>query len=258
VAPQTSEPPATHVQDLQPPFGGHAEPPKPAASEPQPPPTSAVQPPPRAAAAQQPRDRDNELTDQGQPRESVMEATAEEYQVPEDFANKPGARLLMKICNLFGIDPNPRLPVFVSGKHDPARGRFRELLSWRHYPGDPMAGVPESVTLVTSGGLKLNVNSEGEYDEATEVQLRNAFRAFRTNPKTNEVEPLPLPNDMTLPATAVLGIPASQDHVYQQGYLRSGGRAEADRREQQAIERRRQAFQQSDPKPALTDRRAFR
>lgn len=240
VQPQTSTPPATNPLDVQPPFGGHAMPAQPAPSAPQQPPDAAVRRPPnKTDNAGTPRVREDDADEE----DTVLTATAESYRMPPEFEGKPGAELLLKVCDLFGVDPNPKLPTFVAGKHVPtANTKFRELLNWRFYPGDPDAGMPDKVTIVTAGGRKLTVDSNGEFDSDTETILRHAFRAFKMNPKTNEPEPMALPGDLTLPVEAVLGIVMSDEHVYRRGYLGEGGKREADRRDARVAARKR-AFQ---------------
>jgi hypothetical protein len=78
------------------------------------------------------------------------------------------------------------------------------------------------VAFTTLGGTKVKFYADPDFpmDQDTEDRLRNVFHAWRTNPKTNEVEPLPLPDDLTLSRTAVTGQPAQAGHQFPGGYLR--------------------------------------
>lgn len=156
------------------------------------------------------------------------------YRVPDEFRGKPGLHLLMRACNLLGIDPDPTLPVFNPKRHKPEAGAaFRELMDWRFYRGDRSAGDPDYVTLVTAGGLKITHRDDmaQPWDDETDHRLALAFNAFRINRETKLPERIALPADLTLPANAVLGFSDETRHQYRRGYLREGGRAEADRRE---------------------------
>lgn len=238
IPPQTSIKPPT-AATAQPPFSGHSEA-APAAHQSTHTQDGPAPPKPTAAAPVEPRAR---AEDAPHGSDSVLNVTAGDYEVPEAFAHRPGVDLLMKVCTLFGVDPNPRLPVFVAGKHTPtATTRFRELMNWSYTPGDEYAGVPDKVTIVTAGGRKLTVDGNGEFDSDTDAMLHQAFNAYRVNPTTNEREESPLPYDLTLPQQAVIGIVTSDRHRYRRGYLNEGGRAEADRRERAEVEARRAAF----------------
>jgi hypothetical protein len=153
------------------------------------------------------------------------------YTLPTDFAREDGAALLLNACEVFGVNPDPdTLPP--------------ELKGWKFYKGNRLEGRPDSVVLVTHGGVKLTwfasaqhpdaglLSTQGaQYDAATETRLRAVFRAWRQDPKTKEVQPTALPEDLTLPQQAVTGLSDAQAHVYKDGYLQAGGKKEATRRQ---------------------------
>lgn len=235
IPPQTSLKAPSPIE-MQPPFGGHAVPAQ-ATSETTHDQASAPPPPARARVD----------GDERGPADTVLTVADEDYPLPAAYRGQPGVELLMLVCDLFGVDPNPSLPVFQAGKHvATATTKFRELMSWKFTPGDPMAGVADKVTIVTAGGRKLTVDSNGQFDSDTENVLRQAFQAFRVNPATNEKEPIALPRDLTLPVEAVLGVVMSDRHQYRRGYLREGGKREADRRAQEEQDRQREQFAQAD------------
>lgn len=126
--------------------------------------------------------------------------------------------MLLDACERFGVNPEQ--------DHRPM-----ELLSWKFRPANPVEQIPASVTLVTAGGVKLVHYAEASYpmDPDTEDRLRNVFNCWRKDKDGTKV-PTPLPEDLTLPEGAVTGLVATDDHVYRQGYLRAGGKAEAIRR----------------------------
>jgi hypothetical protein len=131
--------------------------------------------------------------------------------------------LLLDACRRFNVDPTvERTP--------------RELLKWRCEPANRLTRVPASVTIVTAGGVKLKHYDDPDYpmDQDTEETLARIFSAFAKDPKTKELIRLPLPEDLALPITAVTGYPQTADHQYRRGYLREGGKKEADRREKTA------------------------
>jgi len=145
---------------------------------------------------------------------------------PVEIQGQPGAEILMDACAIYGINPDQKaLP--------------RELLAWKYYPADRELGLPESVRLVTAGGVKLRHYADGLIDEKrdpdTATILRAKLRLFRMDPTTRQMTPLPFSGDLTLPDEAVSGQVGSDAHVYREGYLRSGGRTEATRREQAAV-----------------------
>jgi hypothetical protein len=123
-----------------------------------------------------------------------------------------GEALFQQACHVYGIDPNPDV-------------RPREVLQWKFYP--ETVDTPEHVTLVTAGGQKLSFPP----DEPTFEKLRQIFRVNRVNEKGERVEGV-LPADLALPLPMITGFPErSGAHVYRRGYLREGGKAEANRRD---------------------------
>lgn len=149
---------------------------------------------------------------------------AEGFELPDSMKGQKGAVLLLDACNVFGVNPDTSLPLWAGR----GTGPFRELLAWRFYPGQPAAGVPDSVTLVTVGGVKVRFYADPDFpmDPDTENRLRLVFHAWKTNPKTNEVEPLPLPDDLTLPRSAVTSqVNPNAGHQYRGGYLRRAASA---------------------------------
>jgi hypothetical protein len=115
--------------------------------------------------------------------------------------------LLLDACKRFNVDP--RMDT-----------RPRELDAWRFYPGSRKDGRLDAVSLVTAGGLKLTMFSDGSLDADTEERLRALFRAFRTNPVTKQIESTPLPEDQGLPEAAVIGAITATSHRHAGGYLR--------------------------------------
>lgn len=141
------------------------------------------------------------------------------FDLPASIANERGASLLLEACNVFGVNPDPSLPIYAGR----GPGPFKELMNWKFYPGTPAAGIPDSVVFVTVGGAKVRYYADPTYpmDPDTESRLRTIFHAWKTDPKTNEVVPLPLPDDLTLPKSAVSSqVDTKGTHVYQGGYLR--------------------------------------
>lgn len=127
--------------------------------------------------------------------------------------------ILLDACDRYGVNPEKT-------------ARPRELAAWRYYPGEPLDGIPDSIVLVTQGGLKIKHFSDPTYpmDPETEERLRNLFRAFKVDPVTKQPMAAPLPDELTLPAEAVTGLVTSDRHVYRRGYLREGGKEEGNRR----------------------------
>lgn len=151
--------------------------------------------------------------------EQPSQIPAEGFALPESIKGQAGAVLLLDACNLFGVNPDTALPIF-QGR---GTGPFRELLAWRFYPGNEAAGVPDAVGLVTVGGVKIKHFADPDFpmDPDTENRLRQVFHAWRTNPKTNEIEALPLPDDLTLPRAAVSSqVNPNAGHQIRGGYLR--------------------------------------
>jgi hypothetical protein len=160
--------------------------------------------------------RDEEDGDED--REAIVEALVEEL-VPEKVATalkitRPEqVALLAELCYTFGLNPNPAL-------------KPREVIAHKFDAGDENATppVPPSVTVVTGGGLKIRY----PFDDDTENRLRIVFNAYTV--RNGERVTLPLPADLTLPRASVDGQVHSTEHQYRKGYLREGGREEANRR----------------------------
>jgi hypothetical protein len=126
--------------------------------------------------------------------------------------------LLMEACTLYNIDP--------SDKADPV-----QLLGWKFYAGDRRRNVPDRITLVTAGGLKIAHPA----DEDTYERLTHVFRLRREKKQKDggvEIEILPLPEDLSLPSSHLHGQAETETgRRYQRGYLKEGGAAEFARRE---------------------------
>lgn len=181
-----------------------------------PPQAPAATPPPATAA----------------PPAAASQADPGGYKLPAALARLAGADLLLEACNVFAVDPDQDV-------------RPVELDNWKFYPGNRLEGRPDQVVLVTRGGMKIGwfrtpdhpdqallVTHGAQFDQATETRLRPIFGAWQTDPKTKDVTPIPLPDDLALPAAVVTGLSDAQAHVYKKGYLQSGGKQEADRRAQ--------------------------
>lgn len=156
-------------------------------------------------------------------REARAEQELYAFPIPAEYKGHPGVGLLMDACTLYGIDPSPLRKI-----GHPANPRH--LLNWKHYPGDLQVGEPERVVIVTAGGLKLSQPA----NEDTIDTLRRVFHCYRdVNKPGGVVESVidPLPEDLTLPTTNVTGLVVAKDHVFKEGYLRSGGATEAAKRE---------------------------
>jgi hypothetical protein len=152
--------------------------------------------------------------------------------VPESNGSPPphAVTLLFEACERFGISPfADQLP--------------QELLSWRFYPGsdDPRKITPDAVVLVTAGGFKLKHwdDPDEPMDPDTEERLRRLFGCYEIDPVTQRAIPTPLPADLRLTTEAVTGEILSTDHQYVGGYLREGGAAAADAKEQRRQARQR-------------------
>ena len=162
-------------------------------------------------------------------QEQPGQIPAEGFTLPEEMKGQRGAVLLLDACNTFGVNPDTSLPIWAGR----GTGPFRELLAWKFYPGQESAGIPDAVVLVTVGGVKVRYHQDPDFpmDADTETRLRIVFHAFKTDPKTNEVVPLPLPEDLTLPRSAVSAqTNPNAGHQYRGGYLR---RSQADPRNAQ-------------------------
>lgn len=134
------------------------------------------------------------------------------------------AGLLMEACRVFGINPDPDAVV-----HYPNRQKSPEVASWKFYPSPDTVIEPDAVVLVTAGGVKLKYYTDGTVDQATEDTLARVFNAFRRDAQGNVIR-IPLPDDLSLPTTAVTGLGGTTDHRYERGYLREGGKEEGARR----------------------------
>jgi len=139
------------------------------------------------------------------------------FTLPDAIRVQEGSDLLLDACNVFGVNPDPSLPIYAGR----GRGPFRELMAWKFYPGDSRAGIPDAVVFVTVGGTKVRYTADPDFpmDPDTETRLRNVFHAWKTDPKTNEIIALPLPTDLTLPRSAVSSV-VETAHQYKGGYLR--------------------------------------
>jgi hypothetical protein len=136
--------------------------------------------------------------------------------------------LLLDACDRFGVDPTEE-------------SNPRELINWKYYHEDVRNRVPASVVLVTAGGVKVRHYADPDYlapgctelamDQDTEEILARIFGAFTKDPQTKEIRRTALPKDLALPPQAVTGLSQAKDHQYRRGYLREGGKVEADRRE---------------------------
>jgi hypothetical protein len=133
--------------------------------------------------------------------------------------NEAAKLLLLDACDRFGVVPTKEV-------------RPKELLAWNYYGERVQDGVPASVVIVTAGGVKLRHYEDPDYpmEPETEERLAIIFNAYRIDKDTGKPIRMPLPTDLALPLAAVTGIPTRQDHVYRRGYLKEGGRAEANRR----------------------------
>lgn len=164
--------------------------------------------------------------------DTLYEQPLATLRVPEAFKNRAGVDLLMKACQAYNLDPNPKLAVYVHGKHNPdPRLPYREILAWQFYDGAG-SGLPDKVVIVTAGGAKLAYPPDMQSLDV----LRNVFKAFTVDPVSKQLVPGELPPDLSLPIETVTGIPITDKYILRRGYLREGGRAGSDRRE--AAERR--------------------
>lgn len=131
--------------------------------------------------------------------------------LPAEERSKPGADLFAEALVCYGIHADPaKRPIEVL-----ANGTER----FRFYPGDDTGAFfqPDRVVFVTAGGVKI----AHPMDLETEQRLRKIFRTQKINPKTSEIEETPLPENLTLPRTAVTGLPpTTAPHRFEGGYLR--------------------------------------
>jgi hypothetical protein len=126
-----------------------------------------------------------EFADKARKGESLGEMN---FDAPEGIAGQPGAELLLRACNRYGINP------------DPAAG---ELANWHYYPA--FGGVPEHVKFVTFGGLKLSEPIEADRGDS-EARLRQWLGAYRRD-ASGALIPTTLPVNQFLPSEAVTGYP---------------------------------------------------
>jgi hypothetical protein len=96
--------------------------------------------------------------------------------------------VLLEACRIFGINPD-------------VEAQPLELAGWRGV-GSVDLLEPLAVVLVTAGGLKLRWPLDAE----SEDRLRRVFNRFKIDKQTGHVTPLPLPEDLTLPAPARNGL----------------------------------------------------
>lgn len=125
--------------------------------------------------------------------------------------------LLRHVCEVFGVNPD-------------ADKRPEELLVWTYYPANLNDRTPAAVSIVTAGGQKLKLYNDDTMEDDTVQTLGRIFKLpapAEGRPWTTEQ----LPEDLTLPSVMVTGMTTSQEHVYQGGYLRSGGKSESARRQ---------------------------
>jgi hypothetical protein len=194
-------------------------------------------------AKRHPAEPVEEVTDQPEPQGEDPTPTKPAPKKPAILVRESTGRsdakatdLLVEACERFGVNPDASLPDWTP-KIKPGVAT-KELMAWRFYPGDPNAGEPDSVVIVTAGGIKLRHYADPDYpmDQPTEDTLARLLHAF-TRTEAGEVVRIALPGDLTLPATAVTGVVGSTDHVYQKGYLKEGGKTEAARRADAAARR---------------------
>lgn len=122
-------------------------------------------------------------------------------------------RLLLQVCEMFGVNPSQT-------------ARPAELAAWFYYPAVPLEDIPAAVHIVTHGGKKLKVFADLTVPQETVAQLAGVF-GLQVKPDLTA----DLPDNLTLPAQAVTGLSGKGDHRYEGGYLKSGGKKEADRRQ---------------------------
>lgn len=180
---------------------------------------------------------------------AATEAPAQTRKVRPDAAVTPAAggrnpreplpKLLVKACEIFGVNPDPDALVKYPNPSPGVRAPKAEpeLLNYKMYPGSAETGEPDAVCIVTAAGVKLKYFADDSVDQATDDTLRRIFRAFKTGPD-GAILAQPLPSDWTLPSNAVRGVPGG-DHQYARGYLKEGGKTEADRREDEQQRSRR-------------------
>lgn len=131
--------------------------------------------------------------------------------------NPKAVALLRQVCARFGVNPDPL-------------ARPEELLSWTYYGGDPENDIPAAVTIVTAGGRKLKLFADDTVDDDTVQMLGRTF-GLKPHPDGSPWTAAELPEDLTLPSNHVTGYSPDQQHRYEKGYLREGGKVEAARRQ---------------------------
>lgn len=187
-------------------------------------PQAAAPPAPPASSTRQPQ-----APPRPKPQEPIpaAPATAADPRFAELVPEQNGrmdavaVSLLLEACDRFGV--NPAL-----------RARPQELLAWKFYQS-PDENQPDAVVFVTGGGLKLKHWDDPDHpmDLDTLDRLRRTFGLFKIDPQTKDLVILDLPEDLTLPRTAVDGkISAAAEHRYEGGYLRSGGKTAAQKKEE--------------------------
>lgn len=122
-------------------------------------------------------------------------------------------KLILHVCQLFGVNPAKD-------------ARPQELLTFTYYQGAAEDDIPDAVSLVTGNGLKLKVFADDSIAEDSIPLLAAVFGVQREKDGSYN-----LPEDVTLPRVACTGVSASTEHQYKGGYLKSGGKQEAARRQ---------------------------
>lgn len=199
-----------------------------------------------AASARSPRGRrQDEAEETDAPRNRMVPVEDLKADYLEKWRRERGegaVELLLEACDRYGINPDQRLPKFNPRRHALSiNSDTRELAAWAFYAGENDTDVPDSVVLVTEGGFKLRYArpvdlGDRELDVAfigdqTETQLRQALNAYQVDPKTRQRIPAALPEDLALPFEALKGFsPKDGAQMYRRGYLREGGKTEAERR----------------------------
>lgn len=148
--------------------------------------------------------------------------------------SKIGQALLLKACDVFGLQTDADMVTMIQNPNDSSRfERVKDVAAFRFVPSPDQAIEPDAIIVVTSGGVKLKYYADDSVDGPTQDTLRRLFHAFHRDDKGNVVAD-PLPDNWTLPREAVIGISNAKDHVYQKGYLREGGKVEAAKRASKA------------------------
>lgn len=127
--------------------------------------------------------------------------------LPEVERRAPGVELFLEACRIYGINPTPGLrPAEIPDLVDPSATAVPAKPRFRDWPADPFRQppVPERVTFVTAGGVKVTHPMDAEF----EAVLRRWLHAWHLDPVTRQYVEEPLPDDLTLPRPAVTGLPA--------------------------------------------------